>query len=79
MLDGVIGLLEVNEAGVQWALVEQRVVDEMPQGEQVAGSGLAGSVTSLCRAAEAMLLSPAHQAVIKDRGVKERWNSAHVH
>ena len=70
MLNSIIGLLEVHKAGVQRTLGEQRMVDEMPQGEQVVGSGLAGSETSLCRAAEAMLFSPTHQAVIEDGGVE---------
>ena len=57
MLNSVIGLLVACKAGVQQALGEQRMVDEMPQGEQVMVSGLAGSQSRLCRAAKATFLT----------------------
>ena len=51
-------LLQINKADKQGLLEETRAIDEMAQREEMMDNGLklAGSETSLCRAAQAMLL-----------------------
>lgn len=66
----VVGLLKVHKAYVQRPFGQPCLVDEVAQGKEMMDCTLAKSDSSLCRAVEAAMFSPAHEARLQDDGVE---------
>ena len=63
MLDSVIRLLQVHEAGIEGALGDAGIVNEVMQDKEVMNGGLARSEACLSWAAQLMLLRPINKPV----------------
>ena len=70
MLDSVLCLLQVHEAGVEGVLSEASCVNEVAQGQQVMDGGLARSEVCLGWAASLMLLRPINKPLVENNGIQ---------
>ena len=70
MLDSVIRLLQVHEAGILGPLGDAGIVDEVTQGEEVMDIELARSGACLSRAAQLMLRRPINKPPVEDNGIQ---------
>ena len=70
MVNGVVSLLEVHKAHVQWPFGQPRLIIGVAHGKEVSGSRLAGPEPSVCRDKQAVLFGPMHEACIQIDGVQ---------
>ena len=70
MLDSVICLLQVHKAGIEGALGDAGIVDEVTQGEGVMNGGLARPEAFLSQAAQLMLIRPINKPPVEDNGIQ---------
>ena len=77
MLDSVICLLQVHEAGIERALSKAGCVNEIAQGEEMMDGGLAPSEGCLSWAAQLMLLRPINKPLVENNGIQPLQGLTH--